>query len=82
MIVFAHDYETTGVNPKKCGVVQAALCFAKLFDDGNYEVLTKDTVPITAKKSAVAGCKRKIKLLGISLPPVMMATLTQELKIH
>ena len=42
MIVFAHDYETTGVNPKKCGVVQAALCFAKLFDDGNYEVLTKD----------------------------------------
>lgn len=42
MIVFAHDYETTGVNPKKCGVVQAALCFAKVYDDGAYEILTKD----------------------------------------
>ena len=45
-----------------------------------YEVLTKDDVSISAKESAVSGCKRKIKLLNISLPPVMMSTLTQDLK--
>lgn len=42
MIVFAHDYETTGVQAKTCGVVQAALCFAKLYEDGSYEILSKD----------------------------------------
>lgn len=42
MLIFAHDYETTGVNPNKCGVVQAALCFVNLFEDGGYQVLEKD----------------------------------------
>lgn len=42
MIVFAHDYETTGVNPKKCGVVQCALAFTQLHADGTYEILSQD----------------------------------------
>lgn len=42
MIVFAHDYETTGVNPKACGVVQSALCFAKIYPDGTFEILSSD----------------------------------------
>lgn len=42
MLIFAHDYETTGVNPQKCGVVQAALCFVDLADDGSFKVLEKD----------------------------------------
>lgn len=61
MIVFAHDYETTGVDAKTCGVVQAALCFAKLFDDGSYEILSQDVQllhpgePIPAGSSNVHG---------------------------
>lgn len=42
MLIFGHDYETTGVNPNKCGVVQAALCFADLRDDGSFEVQQMD----------------------------------------
>lgn len=42
MIAFAHDYETTGVKPGSCGVVQAALCFVKVYNDGAYEILSKD----------------------------------------
>lgn len=42
MLIFGHDYETTGVNPNKCGVVQAALCFANLHDDGSFEVQQMD----------------------------------------
>lgn len=42
MLVFAHDYETTGVNTATCGVVQAALCFVKLHQNGTFEILEKD----------------------------------------
>lgn len=55
MIVFAHDYETTGVDAKKCGVVQAALCFAKLFDDGNYEILSQDVQLLNPAEPIPAG---------------------------
>ena len=61
MLVFAHDYETTGVNPSKCGVVQAALCFVELDDNGDYRVLEKDVQllnpgePIPAGASGVHG---------------------------
>ena len=36
--IFAHDYETTGVDPKTCGVVQACLCIADLHEDGSYTI--------------------------------------------
>ncbi len=61
MLIFAHDYETTGVNPQKCGVVQAALCFVELADNGDYQVLEKDVQllnpgePIPAGASGVHG---------------------------
>lgn len=61
MLVFAHDYETTGVNTAKCGVVQAALCFATLHEDGRYSILEKDVQllhpgePIPAGASGVHG---------------------------
>lgn len=61
MIIFAHDYETTGVKAASCGVVQAALCFAKLYNDGSYEILTQDVQllnpcePIPAGASGVHG---------------------------
>lgn len=42
MIVLAHDYETTGVDTAKCGVVQAALCFVELSQDGNFAILERD----------------------------------------
>lgn len=37
MIVFAHDYETTGVNPAECGVVQFAAVVAVINEDGTWE---------------------------------------------
>lgn len=40
--VFAHDYETTGVKIDELGVVQSALCFAVLHQDGTYEIQEKD----------------------------------------
>lgn len=46
MIFFAHDYETTGVNPRSCGVVQAALCFVEVTENGDYGILTKDVVKL------------------------------------
>lgn len=61
MLVFAHDYETTGVDAKRCGVVQSALCFARLHEDGTYEILSSDVqvldpdMPIPAQASAIHG---------------------------
>jgi len=40
--VFAHDYETTGVQTQTLGVVQAALCFATVHQDGTYVIVEKD----------------------------------------
>lgn len=40
--VLAHDYETTGVDVAKLGVVQSALCFADLHQDGSYTILEHD----------------------------------------
>lgn len=40
--VFAHDYETTGVDAGSCGVLQAALCIATLHQDGSFEIHDKD----------------------------------------
>lgn len=42
MLIFVHDYETTGVNVNTCGVVQSALCFVELNEDGTYTFLEKD----------------------------------------
>lgn len=55
MIIFAHDYETTGVNAKKCGVVQSALCFAKVYPDGNYEILTQDVQLLDPREPIPSG---------------------------
>lgn len=61
MLIFAHDYETTGVNAEKCGVVQAALCFVDLREDGSFSVLERDVSllhpgePIPAGASGVHG---------------------------
>lgn len=61
MLAFAHDYETTGVKTDELGVVQAALCFVELEDDGSYKILEKDVqildpgMPIPAGASGVHG---------------------------
>lgn len=61
MLIFAHDYETTGVDPNTLGVCQAALCFVELNQDGTYTILEKDVQvldpghPIPAPASAVHG---------------------------
>ena len=61
MLVFAHDYETTGVDTNKLGVVQAALCFAYLHNNGTFEILEQDVQvldpghPIPAGASSVHG---------------------------
>lgn len=39
MLFFAHDYETTGVNARSCGVVQLAHCEVHLNEDGTYKIL-------------------------------------------
>lgn len=59
--IFAHDYETTGVDASACGVLQAALCVATLHQDGSYEIHDKDVVmlnpgiPIHPEATAVHG---------------------------
>lgn len=61
MLVFAHDYETTGVDTTKLGVVQSALCFATLHQNGRFTILEKDVQvldpghPIPAGASGVHG---------------------------
>ena len=61
MLVFAHDYETTGVDTAKLGVVQSALCFATLHQNGSFTILEKDVQvldpghPIPAGASGVHG---------------------------
>lgn len=39
---FAHDYETTGVIINELGVVQSALCFVQVHQDGSFDILEKD----------------------------------------
>lgn len=59
--VFAHDYETTGVEIAKLGVVQSALCFAMVHQDGSFEILEQDVqtlnpgVPIEQEASRIHG---------------------------
>lgn len=59
--VFAHDYETTGTKVMELGVVQSALCFAKVHQDGSYEILEKDVtvlnpgVPIEPEAGRIHG---------------------------
>lgn len=61
MLIFIHDYETTGVNPAACGVVQAALAFVDLEETGRHKILELDVQllnpgePIPAQASAVHG---------------------------
>lgn len=55
MLILAHDYETTGVNATKCGVVQAALCFATLNQDGSYSILEKDVQLLNPGEAIPAG---------------------------
>lgn len=42
MIVLAHDYETTGVDPRTCGVVQSAIAIVDLDNHGNWEILAQE----------------------------------------
>lgn len=59
--VFAHDYETTGVKVMELGVVQSALCFAQVHQDGSYTILEQDVtvlnpgVPIEPEAARVHG---------------------------
>ncbi|QYW06503.1 putative exonuclease [Pseudomonas phage UAntarctica] len=59
--VFAHDYETTGVNAAECGVLQCGLGIVTLHQDGSFEVLDKDVqllnpgVPIDPGASKIHG---------------------------
>lgn len=59
--VFAHDYETTGLDIATLGVCQSALCIATLDQYGNYDILEKDVtyldpgVPIEPSASAING---------------------------
>lgn len=61
MLILAHDYETTGVNAAACGVVQSALCFVNLEQDGTFEIVERDVQllhpgePIPAGASGVHG---------------------------
>lgn len=42
MITLAHDYETTGVDPRTCGVVQSAIAIVDLSIDGSWEILAQE----------------------------------------
>ena len=42
--VFAHDYETTGLDTATLGVLQAALCVAVIHQDGSYDIEDRDVV--------------------------------------
>ena len=44
MKVFIHDYETTGIDPKTCGVVQSATGYAEVNEDGSYEITELEAV--------------------------------------
>lgn len=61
MQVIVHDYETTGVKPRVCGVVQSAIWIVKFAEDGSYEILAHEVAhhnpgaPIPDGASAVHG---------------------------
>ena len=61
MRVLVHDYETTGVNSRRCGVVQSAIWIADFEEDGSYEVIAQEVAmhnpgrPIPSGASAVHG---------------------------
>lgn len=61
MQVLVHDYETTGVNSKRCGVVQSAIWIAEFAEDGTYEVIVQEVAkhnpgrPIPSQASDVHG---------------------------
>jgi DNA polymerase III alpha subunit (gram-positive type) len=61
IVVFGHDYETTGLKVQELGVIQSALLMATLHQDGSYEILDQDVnllnpgVPIEAEASAIHG---------------------------
>lgn len=61
MRVLAHDYETTGVDAKTCGVVQSAIALVDIDDEGNWNVVAQETayhhpgMPIPAGASKVHG---------------------------
>lgn len=61
MQVLVHDYETTGVNSRRCGVVQSAIWIAEFAEDGSYEVLAQEVAmhnpgrPIPSGASEVHG---------------------------
>lgn len=42
MIVLAHDFETTGVDARTCGVVQTAILIVDIQEDGTWEVLARE----------------------------------------
>lgn len=42
MQIIAHDYETTGVDPRTCGVVQSAIAIVEMDSHGNWDVLARE----------------------------------------
>jgi len=43
MRILAHDYETTGIDPVTCGVVQSAIAIVDIDNLGNWEVVAQET---------------------------------------
>lgn len=78
MIALAHDYETTGVDPKTCGVVQSALMVVEFDVQGNWRELAHEMAyhhpgcPIPAGAAAVHGIRdsdvANFPLFEVSLP--------------
>lgn len=42
MILLAHDYETTGTDPRTCGVVQSAIAIVDMDMFGNWEIIAEE----------------------------------------
>lgn len=82
IVVFGHDYETTGVIVKELGVIQSALLFAHLHQDGSYSITEQDVnllnpgVPIEAEASQIHGYTD----LDVMDKPDWLPFLEQEMK--
>lgn len=61
MIILAHDYETTGTDPRTCGVVQSAIAVVDIDEGGHAKLIAQETTlhnpggPIPSGASKVHG---------------------------
>lgn len=83
ILVFAHDYETTGLDVPTLGVLQAALCFATLHQDGSYDLHEQDCqlldpgVEISAEASKIHG----YTMLDVAGKPEWMKYLGEQFQV-